>query len=482
MDDFSMLIGGELVESSDSEWDNSCNPATEAVLGRAPAGTAADADRAVVAANAAWPGWWESGPVARAEAMRGLARVIEDNALELATLEAKDTGNTIGQVFGDIRLSVAALDYYAGLTNELKGQTIPGARGMLHMTTREPYGVVVRIVPFNHPIMFAIARTAAALAAGNAVIVKAPETSPLSALLLGRIIRTVLPAGVFNIVTGAGAVIGDALVRHPDVKRIAFIGAGPTGRMIQKAAADAGVKQVSLELGGKNPMIIFPDSDIEKVAAAAVRGMNFSWQGQSCGSTSRILIHTDIYDAVEARILAIAAGIRLGDPLSRESTMGPVNSRAHYQRVMRHIEIGRGEGAALKLGGSRPKGLEFDKGYWIEPTVFGDVRPDMTLAREEVFGPVLTLMKWDTVDEVISIANDTEYGLTAAIWTRNLDAALDAAQRVRAGFIWVNAVGAHYRGVPFGGQKASGLGREEGCEEMFSYTEEKAINIAIGTN
>ena len=478
--DYPMLIGGELAASSDASWDVSVNPANEEPLGRSPAATRHDVDRAVKAASEAWPQWWARGPGERGEILNQFARAIEARADDIARLEAQDSGNTFKQVHNDIKLATSALRYYAGVAYELKGDTIPGAPGMLHMTVREPYGIVVRIVPFNHPMMFAVARTAAALAAGNALLVKAPETSPLSILMLGEIARSVMPAGVFNIITGSGAVVGDALVRHRDVKRIAFIGADGTGRAIQKAAAESGVKHVSLELGGKNPMIVFPDCDVDKVAAAAVRGANFTWQGQSCGSTSRIMIHEDIYDAVAERILEGVAKIKVGDPLDAETTMGPLNSRAHLDRVLGYVERGLGEGAKLQAGGGRPAGAGYQRGYWMQPTVFGDVSPDMTIAREEIFGPVISLMRWSDVDDAIRVANDTEYGLATAIWTRDLDRALKTAQRVQSGFVWVNTVSGHYRGVGFGGQKASGIGREEGLEEMFSYTEEKAINIALG--
>lgn len=474
-----MLIGGELVESESGAWDTSVDPATEEPLAQVPAGTAADVDRAVVAAESAWVKWFENGPAHRAEHMNRLADAIAARGKELLETEVRDTGNTISAMGNDVRNTVGSIRYFAGLTQELKGQSIPGARNMLHFTEYEPYGVVGRIAPFNHPLLFSMARTAAALAAGNAVVVKPPETSPLSALVLAEICKETLPPGVFNIVTGLGRTAGDALVRHPAVKRIAFIGSTQTGRQIQIAAAEAGVKHVSLELGGKNPMIVFPDCDIDAVAAAAVGGMNFNWQGQSCGSTSRLFLHEDVHDAVLERILARVAKIRLGHPMAPESEMGPMNSEGMLRRVNTYIQAGQDDGARLAYGGRRPDGAEFKRGYWVEPTVFTDVKPGMRIALEEVFGPVLSVLRWNRIDQVIEAANAPEYGLTAAIWTHDIDAALNVGRRLRTGYVWINTVSAHYRGVPFGGQKASGTGREESIDEMFSYAEIKAYNIAL---
>jgi betaine-aldehyde dehydrogenase len=474
-----MLIGGQLVESESGGWDESLNPATEEIIGRTPAATAADVAKAVTAAERAWPTWAAMGVSARAEILRAFGSRLLERAGELLRVEVMDTGNTIGPMRGDVRMGVDSLNYYAGLGYELKGQTIPSTPGNLHFTVREPYGVVVRIVPFNHPVMFATARTAAALMAGNAVIVKPPETSPLSAMVLAQIARDVFPPGVFNIVTGSGATAGDALVRHPGVKRIAFIGSTATGRAIQKAAAESSVKHVSLELGGKNPMIVFPDADPDAVAKAAVAAMNFSWQGQSCGSTSRLLLHDSLHDRVLQQVVDLVSSIRVGDPLDESSQMGPINSARQLDKVKNYIRIGETEGARLLTGGKPPEGSSFARGYWIRPAVFGGVTQDMRIAKEEVFGPVLSVLRWSNVEEAIKMANTVEYGLTAAIWTNDIDTALTTARRVRAGHQWINGYGAHYMAVPFGGVKASGVGREEALEEMLDYTEIKTINVIL---
>jgi acyl-CoA reductase-like NAD-dependent aldehyde dehydrogenase len=474
-----MLIGGALVESESSAWDDSINPSNEQVIGRSPAADKRDVARAVDAAEKAWPQWAERTPGQRIQVMREFKQRILERSEEILAVEVADTGNTIASLRGDVGVACDSIDYYAGLAYELKGETIPASHENLHITVREPYGVVARIVPFNHPLMFAVARTAAALAAGNAVIVKPPETSPLSALILSEIARDVFPAGVFNVVTGIGRVAGDAIVRHPAIKRISFIGSVSTGLSIQKAAAEVCVKNVSLELGGKNPMIVFPDADLDAAANAAVSGMNFAWQGQSCGSTSRLLLHADIHDAVMERVLNKVAALKVGDPANPETQMGPLNSAVQHNKVLNYIKVGKDDGAALVAGGERPQGSQFKQGYWVRPTVFADVRKNMRIAQEEVFGPVLSVMKWSSIEEAIDIANSTEYGLTAAIWTNDLDAALGTARRVRSGYQWINGFSAHFIGMPFGGYKNSGVGREEGIEELLSYTESKSINVFL---
>lgn len=471
-----MLIDGKMVESVDGQWLDSINPADESLLGRVPLGTRNDMNLAVAAAAKAQPAWAALPMSRRAEYVKALADAIAPRAEEFAHVEALDTGNTLAPMRGDVKNAIERIHFAAGLAFEMKGETVPSTPSGLHMTIRVPYGVVGRIVPFNHPMMFAASRIAAAIVTGNTTVIKPAEQSPLSASLLGEICAAVLPPGVANIVTG-GRETGDALVRHPLVKRIAFIGSPVSGMAIQKAAAETAVKYVTLELGGKNPLIAFPDANLDKVAAAAVSGMNFGWQGQSCGSTSRILLHEDIHDAVVAKIVAKVRQIKLGHPLDPSAMMGPINSKAQYEKVLSYIEIGRSEGAKLLCGGGAPKGDLFANGYWVEPTVFGDMTTGMRLAKEEVFGPILGIFRFRTEDEAVAIANDVDLGLTAAIWTQDIHRAVRLARRVEAGYIWINGVSAHFRGVPFGGFKNSGVGREEGISELLSYTEEKAINI-----
>ena len=475
-----MLIGGELVASESNEWLESVNPANEETLGHVPAATAADVNRAVTAAEAAQPAWAALEPKARAGLLRKLAQKLREHTDNILRIEVIDTGNTISKMRADVASAGDTLDYYAGFHTEIKGETIPASAKNMHFTVREPYGVVGRIIPFNHPIKFAANALAAPLMAGNAVVLKPPEQSPLSATMLGEICREVLPAGVVNIVTGNGMPAGDAIARHPAIKRIAFTGSVPTGRAIQRAAAEGGIKHVTLELGGKNPLIAFPDMDADKVAQIAVAGMNFAWQGQSCGSTSRLLLHELLYKPVLERVADRVASLKLGDPLDDKSQMGPINSKRHYERVTAMVQSGIADGARLVTGGKRPSGSDFQRGYWLEPTVFAEVKPTMRIAREEIFGPVLSVFSWRDEKEAIDLANATEYGLTASIFTNDLNAAFRAARGVKSGYVWINGASGHFYGTPFGGFKNSGLGREEGIDELLSYTETKTIHLLLG--
>ena len=474
-----MLIGGELVESKSGQWLESINPADETALGRVPMGSAEDMADAVAAADKAQPAWAALSMAQRAEYIHKLGDAILKRGDEIARIESLDTGNTLGPMKRDVRTAVERMRFAAGLAYEIKGETIPATPGNIHMTIRQPYGVIGRIIPFNHPIGFAASHIAPAIISGNTMVVKPSEQSPLSASILGEIVKEILPAGVVNIVTG-GRETGETLVRHPKVKRIAFIGQPASGMAIQKAAAETAVKYVTLELGGKNPLIAFEDSDLEKVAACSVGGMNFGWQGQSCGSMSRILLHESIHDRVVEKILERVRKIRVGHPLDPATNMGPINNKQQYQKVLSYIDIGRTGGATLLHGGGIPQGDDFKRGFWVEPTVFGDVNMSMRLAKEEVFGPVMSILKFRTESEAVEMANATDLGLTAAVWTNDINRALKVAQAVQAGYVWINGVGQHYRGVPYGGFKNSGIGREEGISELLSYTEEKVINIVIG--
>ena len=475
-----MLINGELVDSDSGELLESVNPANEESLGYVPAASAADIDRAVAAAEAAQPAWAALEPRERSKLVRKVAQALRDNFDNILRIEVVDTGNTISKMRADVATAGDTLDFYAGLASEIKGETIPASGKNLHFTIREPYGVVGRIIPFNHPIKFAANALAAPLVAGNCVVLKPPDTSPLSATILGEICQKMLPPGVVNIVTGLGMPAGDALARHPKVKRLAFTGSVPTGRAIQRAAAEGGIKHVTLELGGKNPLIAFPDMDPDKVVQVAVAGMNFAWQGQSCGSTSRVLLHESLYKPVLERLIDRVAALRLGDPLDDKSQMGPINSKRHYERVCAMVQSGSAEGARLMTGGKRPGGSDFKRGYWIEPTVFADVMPNMRIAREEIFGPVLSVFRWRDESEMMALANATEYGLTASILTNDIRTALRTARAVKSGYVWINGASGHFYGTPFGGFKNSGIGREEGLGELLSYTEEKVINLCMG--
>jgi acyl-CoA reductase-like NAD-dependent aldehyde dehydrogenase len=473
-----MLIDGELVASESGEWLESVNPANEEVIGYVPMANTADVHRAVAAAEKAQAAWGALDATERGKYVRKIGQALRERADELLQLEVIDTGNTVTKMKGDVGAAAHAMEFFAGLGTELKGESIPASADNLHITVREPYGVVGRIVPFNHPIKFAAHAIAAPLMAGNSVVLKPPEQSPLSAQVLGEICRDILPPGVVNIVTGPG-MTGDALVRHPLVKRIAFTGSVPTGMAILRAAAETSVKNITLELGGKNPLIAFPDMDPDKIAEVAVGAMNFAWSGQSCGSTSRLLLHESLHDAVLKRVLERVSEIRVGEPLDAQSQMGPLNSKRHYERVCSMVQSGIDDGATLKTGGKRPPGKQFERGYWLQPTVFSDVKPTMRIAREEIFGPVLSVFRWRDEAEALALANSTEYGLTASIWTNDIKTALRMARNVKSGYIWINGASAHFYGTPFGGFKNSGLGREEGLDELLGYTECKTIHIKL---
>lgn len=475
VDDWPMLIGGELVASESGRTFDDISPYSQQVIAQVPDGTAEDVDRAVTAARGAFPAWAALSATRRADAVRALADALEARGLDLALLDSIDGGAPIGVMAMDVRIAAETLRYFAGLALELKGATIP-ASSNVHFTERQPFGVVARIIPFNHPVMFAASKIAAPLVAGNTVVLKPAEATPLSALLLAKICREVLPPGVVNVVIGNGIEVPDALVRHPDVYRIGFTGSEAAGRSIQRAAAEAAVKTVTLELGGKNALIGFPDADPLEVAAGAVAGMNFTWSGQSCGSTSRLLVHNDIADAVVTRVVEILEGRTFMSPLDPAAVQGTLVNRQQYERVLGYIDLAVEQGARIVIGGGRPSGVE---GLFVAPTVLDGVQPDHRVAREEVFGPVLSVLRWSEEQEAVDLANSVDYGLTGSIFTNDLRRAHRVARALETGYIWINHAGPHYTGMPYGGWKNSGTGSEESIEELLSYTRLKSVNILL---
>lgn len=476
--DLTMSIGGRRVPAASGQTLDIVDPATEAILGTVPAGGTEDVADAVASAREVGPAWAALSWLDRAEQLRAIADVVEAHIDELAAIDATDGGNPVTGMRGDVRRAVEEVRYYAGLGGELKGETIPWTPGQWGQTFREPYGVVGRITAYNHPLQFALTKVAAPLIAGNTVVHKPSEHTSVSALRLADLVADVLPAGVLNVVTGTGLDVGAPLVEHPDVPRISFTGGVPTGRAILRSAAER-IKHVSLELGGKNPMVVCPDVDLDAAAVAAVSGMGLRRStGQSCQSTSRILVHESIAAELTDRLIAQIEALRIGDPSDDGVEVGPLAFRAHYERVLQYIQVGRDEGARVLTGGGRPKGI--NGGYFVAPTVFADVTPDMRIAKEEIFGPVIGIMTWRDEEEVIAMANGVDYGLTANIWTQDLGRAYRLARAIEAGTQWINgAAGARPVGVPFGGYKQSGLGREACLSEALSFTREKSLIMNI---
>ena len=472
-----MLIGGELVTGHAKNTMPVIHPGDESVIAQIPLGDADDVDDAVKAAQNASRNWARTPIAERASTLNALADLVLAHGEELAWLDTLDNGSPIAVMRNDYQMAADQLRYLAGLALQLRGQTLPAPRNdAIDFTLRDPFGVVGRLIPFNHPLMFAASRIAAPLLAGNAVVLKPSEQTSLSALRLGELAQNVIPKGVLNVVTGLGQTAGDALVTHPDVPRIAFTGSETTGRRIlARAAASPAIKTVTLELGGKNPLLVFPDADLPAAVDGALRGMNFRWQGQSCGSTSRLFVHRSVYEGFIADLAGRMKELRLGDPLQESTDVGPLVSKAHYDRVRGFIEAGLDDPRLeLVTGGTaveRP-------GYFVPPTLFTANSPHGKLFNEEIFGPVLVAAPFDDYDHAIEMANRLNVGLTASVWTTSLHTAMAAARDLSAGYVWVNHSSEHIAGTSFGGVKNSGLGREESLEEIESYTQHKNVYIS----
>jgi betaine-aldehyde dehydrogenase len=475
-----VLIGGEWRGARGGETFETTNPATGEVIAHLPRMRAEDVEDAVAAAREAFPAWRDLAPLERAAAVRRLADVVLEHAEELALLDVADNGSPIREMRSDAHAAAFALRYFAGLALELRGETIPVEHGRLDYTLMAPFGVVGRIIPFNHPLMFAGAKIAAPLIAGNTVIVKPSEHTSLSALRLAELAEGVLPPGVLTVLTGYGGEAGDALVTHPEVRRLAFIGSVEVGRLIQRRAAEHVVKTVTLELGGKNPLVILPDADLDLAVEGAVRGMNFTWQGQSCGSTSRLLVHSSLHSELVERLGARLDAMRSGWPEDEATETGAIVHRAQFEKVLGYLGVARDEGLRLVAGGGPPSEPELAGGMFLRPTLFDDVPASSRLFREEIFGPVLVATPFERYEQALEIANGTSYGLTASVFTNDLRLAHRFARDVEAGFVWVNDVAKHFPGVPFGGFKDSGVGREESYDELASYAQVKNVNVNFG--
>lgn len=472
-----LYYGGAWHNPVGGEYTESFSPSTGESLGKVAEGTSDDANLAIEAAQKGFEVWKATLPADRGKIIKEAAAIVRKHGDELAMLDAADCGNPFAALKRDVQSAVGRLEFFAGLVTEMKGVTIPMGPDRLNMTVREPLGVVSRIVAFNHPFQFCLSKMAAPLAAGNAVIVKPSEQAPLSGLRIAELIGHLFPAGVINILTG-GRDLGATLSSHPGIASVSLVGSVPTGRAIMRSAADT-LKRVTFELGGKNPLIAFPDADPETVAAAAVSGMNYAWCGQSCGSLSRVFLHDSIHDEVVERIGKHIAKFKPGLPTDPATTMGALVSKVHFDRVQSYVKSGIEEGARLVYGGGTIDAPELSKGNFMEPVVFADVKHSMRIASEEIFGPVQSIMRWSDEEEMLRQVNSLEYGLTAAIYTKDLIKAHRTAAAVQSGYIWVNENSRHFLGAPFGGYKQSGIGRDECLSELLDFTQEKNIHIRL---
>lgn len=473
-----LFIGGRFQPSASSELFDSVNPATGQVIARLPEANPADLQKAIEAAKEAQVEWRTLPWQRRSRTMSHLADALEQRAETFARIDVADSGNPIVAMRNDVTGGLQEFRYYAGLAPEAKGTSQPSVPSELTFSERTPYGIVGRLVPFNHPFKAAIGKIGAPLAAGNAVILKPSEHTSLSALKIAAVAADILPAGLLTVLTGHGKGVGATLVGHPDVPRISFTGSVQSGRAVLRAAADY-VKHVTVELGGKNPFILFPDADVRHAARAAVTGMNLARSsGQSCQSTSRIYAHSQVRQAFTDALLKIVRDLKVGDPSDETTDLGPLSFRSHFEHVRSLIATGRAEGATLLHGGGFPAGQTH--GFYVEPTVFADVTDSMTIAREEIFGPVMSILEWTEIEDVVARANNTPYGLTANVWSSDVSRAVATARAVEAGYVFVNSSGKRPLGAPFGGWKSSGLGKGSSLEELMSYTREKSITIELG--
>ncbi|MCA1038120.1 aldehyde dehydrogenase family protein [Bacillus infantis] len=472
-----LFINGEFVESASQKTFESYNPATGEVLATLYEAGPEDIDRAVLAARKAFDEgkWSKMGSAKRSRLMYKLADLMEENKEELAQLETLDNGKPIRETSAaDIPLAVEHMRYYAGWTTKIVGQTIPVNGPFFNYTRHEAVGVVGQIIPWNFPLLMAMWKLGAALATGCTVVLKPAEQTPLSALYLAELIQEAgFPEGVVNIVPGFGETAGQPLVDHPQVDKIAFTGSTEVGKMIMQRASKT-LKRVTLELGGKSPNIILPDADMTKAIPGALNGVMFN-QGQVCCAGSRVFIQKKQFDNVVSDMVDHAKKIKQGAGLHADTQIGPLVSTEQQNRVLGYIEKGVSEGAELLVGGNKP----YEEGYFVSPTIFADVRDEMTIAKEEIFGPVISAMPYEDLDELIARANNSEYGLAAGVWTKDVSKAHYIASQLRAGTVWVNCYNAFDAASPFGGYKQSGMGREMGSYALNNYTEVKSVWIGM---
>src|SRR5215813_7660417 len=469
-----LLIDGRRVASASGRKFKSLNPATEEVIATVAEGNEADVDRAVAAARRAFEGPWRTMRAAeRGHILLKWAELLKRHADEIVEIESLDAGKPIAATLRqDFPAAVDTLTYYAGWADKISGDVISTRDDALTYTVREPVGVVAAIVPWNFPLMIGMWKLAPALACGCTIVMKPAELTSLSALRIGELaLEAGLPSGVFNIVTGPGRVVGDALVNHPDVDKVTFTGSPGVGRGIMKGAA-GNFKRVSLELGGKSANVIFDDADLDAATKAAAAGIFFN-AGQVCSAGSRVLVQEKAYDEVVERLAARAKSLRMGDPLDRSTALGPVISERQMKSILDYVDVGRNEGAMLVTGGEKVG----KRGYFISPAVFANVKHEMRISQEEIFGPVVSVIKFKDEADALKLANGTAYSLAAGVWSRDIGRVQRFAKRARAGTVWINTYGYTDVRLPWGGERDSGLGREHGTAAIENFTEPKAVWI-----
>jgi (Z)-2-((N-methylformamido)methylene)-5-hydroxybutyrolactone dehydrogenase len=479
--DYKMLIGGQWVDARSGKTFESINPYTGQVWATTPEADEEDVDAAVRAARQAFDEgpWGRMTGTERARLMRRLAELLAENAGELAVVESTDNGKLLKEMGGQLGALPDWYYYFAGAADKVQGATIPSDKPNFFVYTRkEPVGVVGAIIPWNSPLLLLTFKLAPALAAGCTFVVKSAEQTPASVLEFGKLFEEAgFPPGVFNVVSGFGVPTGKALVSHPGVDKVAFTGSTQTGISVMKDAADH-LAKVTLELGGKSPNIVFDDVDLEAANNGVVAGI-FAATGQTCIAGSRLFVQERAHDELVERLSERAKTIKLGDPLHVETEMGPIAFKEQLEKIEGHVRAGKEEGATLVCGGKRPDADALEHGYFIEPTIFAQVENGMQIAREEIFGPVLSVIPFKDEEELVRQANDTRYGLAAGIWTRDIQRAHRVAHAIRAGTVWINAYRTLSFNTPFGGYKASGLGRENGLEALNEYTETKSVWVEL---
>jgi aldehyde dehydrogenase (NAD+) len=476
-----MLIDGAWVEALSGERFESFNPYTGAPWTTVPRAGKADVDRAVAAAKKAFlmPDWRRLTATARGALLRRLGDLAAAEADALAEIETTDNGKLLAEMRAQLHYLPQWFHYFGGLADKIEGRVPPiDKSGVFNFTREEPLGAIAAITPWNSPLLLAAWKLAPALAAGNTAVWKPSEHASVSALAFGALFEKAgFPPGVVNIVTGFGAEAGEPLIAHPDIAKVAFTGGDRTGQSVYEQAA-RGIKRVTLELGGKSANIVFDDADLDQAVNGVVAGI-FAATGQTCIAGSRALVHRRVYDAFTEKLLKLARAARMGNPLSLDTQVGPVTTHAQYERVLDYLRIGKDEGAVCELGGGRAERPECGAGWFVEPTIFSGVKPDMRIAREEIFGPVLSLIPFDDDEEAVHIANDTAYGLAAGVWTAGIGRALTMSNRLEAGTVWVNCYRVTSYMSPFGGYKRSGFGREGGIDAIREYLQTKSVWIDI---